>query len=89
MCPDTGTAGPRAQRAPDPGTHERSEYRTPGPQDCIEGTGRGRGRARQNHYRIARGSLCECAAVLDLLGESERKAQASKVDAMLRGLLRC
>jgi len=57
--------------------------------NIAEGTGRGRGRARQNHYRMARGSLCECAAVLDLLGESERKVQASKVDAMLRGLLRC
>ncbi len=48
------------------------------------------GKARLNHYRIARGSAAECCAVLDLVPESkstrETQAKLRRVGMMLQRL---
>lgn len=58
--------------------------------NIAEGTGHDRGSdARRNHYRIARGSAAEVAAVLDLValpGGQERQHEVRRVVAMLTKL---
>ncbi len=58
--------------------------------NIAEGMGRGRTtNAGKNHFRIARGSLLEVFAVVDLLGMGgELKQQIRIADRLLWGLIR-
>jgi four helix bundle protein len=57
--------------------------------NIAEGAGREPGDSRRNHFRIAAGSACEVAAVLDLVtlpGGAERQDELRRVVAMLSKL---
>ena len=59
--------------------------------NIAEGSGRGPGEARRNHYRIALGSAAEVASIVDITSFSDAEARRSelrRLGAMLAGLVR-
>ena len=59
--------------------------------NIAEGSGRGPGEARRNHYRIALGSAAEVASIIDIAPFSDadlRRTELRRLGAMLAGLVR-
>lgn len=61
------------------------------PMNIAEGSGRGPGDARRNHYRIALGSAAEVASVNDICDFPEcevKRLELRRLGAMLGGMIR-
>lgn len=59
--------------------------------NIAEGSGRGPGEARRNHYRIALGSAAEVAAIVDITDFPDREVRRTelrRLGAVLAGLVR-
>ena len=60
------------------------------PLNIAEGSGKGPGDSRRNHYRIAGGSAAEVAAVIDIMDfpdGAQKLQETRRVGAMLAGMV--